>query len=105
MGLFDDMHEMFRSADKAREEREDEFRKLCAEPCLRVPEIGDRVLVAAGLLGMGYLWIRREAEVVSKGDTAYRIRFVNCESYHEGNEHWVHQALITDVLTAANPVL
>lgn len=84
--------------------REEEFKRLLVEPSTstRVPDIGDRVVVAAGFVGLGHLWVREEAVVEEKGDTSYKVRFVNFKPYNGGDRGsyvmWIHPALITDVL-------
>ena len=77
-----------------------EFEKLCVEPCATTPQVGDRVLIAVGLLGMGHLWIREEAIVFECANTAYRVRFAHREDYETKQtlEMWVHQSLVTDVI-------
>lgn len=87
-----DMDEIY---DHQRRERE-ELLKLRAEPCLTPIVVGDRVLVASGLLGMGHLWIRREGTVLECAATAYKVDLGKACGIH-----WVHQDLITDVLGQA----
>jgi hypothetical protein len=85
---------------KAHNRMDDEFRRLCCEPSAKTPTTGCRVLVAAGLLGMGHPWIRLEATVIECGDTSYKVRFTDYRHVltKELEEKWVHQSLITDVL-------
>lgn len=91
---WDDINDYHRKLDS-------EFAKLINEPSARVPQVGDKVLVAVGLLGMGYLWVRLEAEVIETADTSYKVRFTDRKKWgsDELQEEWVHQALITDVVS------
>lgn len=89
----------FEHAREHHKKMDEEFRRLCAEPCGKVPQKGDRVLIAAGLLGMGYPWVREEAVVMECGDTSYFVQFVHYKTYDEKTYScWVNQNLITDVL-------
>jgi hypothetical protein len=93
-----DMYKHFLNID----EEKQEFRRLCAEPCMKTPNPGDRVIVAAGFVGLGHPWIREEAECLEVGDTSVHVRFVDYHPYRgeKGSLHkWVHHALITDVLS------
>ena len=90
----------FDRLDKDKEKMDAEYARL--EPCLIVPKVGDRVLVACGFLGMGFLYVREEAVVEECASTSYYVRFVNYESCRaERGEYrmWIHQSLITDVLS------
>jgi hypothetical protein len=85
--------------DRRHEKMNQEFMRLCCEPCGRVPAAGDRVLVAGGLIGKGHMWARLEATVVEVADTACKVRFLDRISVQYGVEDtWVHNALITDVM-------
>lgn len=103
---FDGWHERMQRAEDYADRMRDEFCKLAIEPCTAIPKVGDRVLVAAGLLGMGHLWVREECEVLACGDTSYKVRFLNYKPVFEpvgSKTEWVHQALITDAV-GANPM-
>jgi hypothetical protein len=105
MSYFDDLFGNWdRELDRIHEDHkkmDDEFRRLCAEPSTKIPVVGSRVVVAAGLLGMGFNWVRYEGIVEECGDTSYKVRFTD---YHMPNyRRWVHQALITDVLDPVEP--
>ena len=100
-----DMNSFYRDMeriDRIHAELRDEFTKLCIEPSAKRPNIGDRVIVAVGLLQMGHLWIREEATVLEVADTSFHIEFKDKVVYgtNEPRRVWVHQALITDVLEA-----
>jgi hypothetical protein len=89
-------------ADRYHRKLESDMDKLRAEPCLKFPKVGDRVIVAAGLLGMGHEWIRREAIVLECGDTNYKVQFT--DYFLPGNKmviEWIAGILITDVLETA----
>lgn len=77
--------------------KESEFLRLAAEPCQKTPVVGDRVLVAVGLLGMGHPWVRMEGVVLEVGDTACFVRLKD-RMLQKEEEEWVHNTLITDVL-------
>lgn len=90
----EDMREYHRKIDN-------EFHKLCCEPSQKIPKLGQRVIVAAGLLGMGHLWIREEAIVEEVGEVSIKVRFTNYKPFNGergSHELWIHPALITDVL-------
>ena len=92
-----DMHNMHEEKNQEREE----FKRLLSDRPSTVPQVGSRVLVAAGFLGMGHIWIREEGVVEECGDTSYKIRFINYTPYSKEKgslSQWVHQSLITDVL-------
>lgn len=89
----------FDVADEFCRRQYNEFEKLLNEPSCNAPSVNSRVLVAAGLLGMGFPWIREEAVVLECGDTSYKVKFINYRfSRNEDIIMWVHQTLITDVL-------
>lgn len=80
------------------EEYSREFARLQTDPCCQIPKVGDRVVVAVGLLGLGHLYIREECEVLECGATTYKIQHSGRDEY-ENWVKWVHQALIIEVLT------
>ena len=91
----------FDNMDKSHNQTDAEFRRLCAEPSSVPASKGDRVVVAAGFVGLGHLWVREEAEVMECGDTSVKVRFIHYTPYNRAKgtlEMWVHPALITDVL-------
>ena len=71
-----------------------EFDRLLVEPNMKPIEPGMRVIIAAGLIGHGYPWIRTEVEVVDIADTSILISFLG-----KNKPEWIHPALITDVLS------
>ena len=93
---------MMDRADKHHAQMDAEFCRLAVEPSAKRPGVGDRVLVAVGLLNMGHLWIREEGTVLECGDTSFLVRLANRTHIITGvpTEVWAHQALITDVLSA-----
>ena len=94
------LDEMFERIDEYHNKREQEFEKLAIDPPARTAEVGDRVLVSAGVLGMGFEWERLEATVIEVADTAYHIRFKDKKEYgtYYSKEVWAHRFAITDVL-------
>ena len=98
MGIFENLEDSFREADRRRRQTEAEFEKLACEPCLKEAKEGDKVLVAAGVMGRGHHWMRLEAEVLRVADTAYYVRYVKYTNYKgEVVEEWVHRFAVTDV--------
>ena len=57
-----DFEEMFRSAEEYDKRLNSELERLRGDPCLKPIDVGDRVIVAAGLLGHGHEWIRKDIE-------------------------------------------
>lgn len=94
-----DFFEMFGNISKEQNEREEAFRKLQAEPPKLIKK-GDKVLIAAGLLGMGFLWIREEAVIIDVQESAVKAKF---KDYWPGqpNEKWIDPILVTDILERA----
>ncbi len=88
----------FYAFDRERIEKEKQFQKLCDDPSSKIPCVGDRVVVAAGLIGMGFNWVRKEATVLEVGETSYRVQFQEKRLDGTPMIQWIHPALITDVL-------
>ncbi len=74
------------------------FEKLLDIPPACIPMVGDRVVVAVGLLGYGFHWVRKEGKVLEVGDTSYKVRFEKLDYKGGPVELWSHWSLITDVL-------
>lgn len=96
-----DFWEHMEKLDDMNIKKDEEFRRLCADPSSKVPEKGDRVIVATGFLAMGPLWAREECEVMEVGETSIKVRFLEYQPF--GGEKgslvkWIHPALVTDVL-------
>jgi hypothetical protein len=75
-------------------ERKEEFERRAQDmPDLPIP--GDRVVLHAGLLHRGHMWIRIEGKCVEVGEMSAKVAF-----NHHGRDHmeWVHPAVITDNL-------
>lgn len=98
---FDKMDEYFERIDRHHKDLKNEFMKLAADPCSQVPKIGDTVLIAAGLVNKGHLWIRLEAKVLKCANTSYYVEYTDYKYYiqKEPVREWVHQNVITDVIT------
>jgi hypothetical protein len=74
-----------------------EFERLRIEPSNRTPAVGDTVVVAAGLLDRGHLWIRTGCLVIALGETSIKVRFP--DGYGgKVDEQWISPVLITDVI-------
>jgi hypothetical protein len=94
-----EFREGMRHAHRHCENLDKNFRRLLAEPCMTAPEVGDRVVVASGLLGMGHPWIRHEAIVLEIAGAECRVRFIDYQSFSgDPKEMWVHPSLITAVI-------
>jgi preprotein translocase subunit YajC len=91
-------YERMLNVDRGHRKKEAEFERLRIEPSARTPAVGDTVVVAAGLIGRGFDWVRKEALVVAVGETSVKVRFSNRRYNGEADEEWVSPVLITDVL-------
>ncbi len=97
--FFDDRY--FENLEKEQQRMRAEFERLRSDPPAKIPQIGDRVIVATGFLAMGHLWARMEAEVMDVGDTSVKVRLIDYQPYQQpigSYSTWIHPALITDVL-------
>lgn len=102
--MFGDCDAFFDKIRQEREQQKQEFRKLLDDCSDKVPEVGNRVVVAVGLLGHGMPWVRQEADVIEVGEMSYKIRFTT----HPKQiiwEYWIHPALVTDVLPREQAVV
>lgn len=59
---------------------------------------GDSVLVAAGLLARGYVWVRKACKVLEVTDSACLVRH-NSEHEYDRWEEWIDKFLVTDIIT------
>jgi hypothetical protein len=84
-----------------RNERDIYFDDLVAKNPPLAVNVGDRVVVAAGLIGFGFKWERLEANVLEKGQNSVKIELDHKHPITGANyELWVHPVIITDVLGA-----
>ena len=97
----DDLYAHYRKGDETRDLMRQEMNRLLAEAPAAPPEIGQHVIVAAGLIGRGVLWVRTECVVTSMADNSVKVKNV-CRI--EDWEEWIHPALIIDTLTPATEV-
>lgn len=82
---------------KYREERKQEYDRLKGGGVYKDVSVGDTVVVAAGLLGRGYIWIRVECEVVQVGDTSCFVKHIG--EYELDNwQEWIDRFLIVEVV-------
>jgi hypothetical protein len=94
-----EFRDSMRRDHEAADETKRHFQQLLIDPCMIIPEVGDTVVVAAGPLGMGFDWVRHEAEVLVVGQASYKVRFIDYKSYRgEVVEMWIHPAVVTDVI-------
>jgi hypothetical protein len=91
-------YERMLNVDRGHRKKEVEFERLRIEPSARIPAVGDTVVVAAGLIGRGFDWVRKEALVVAVGETLVKVRFPEPRFGGGVDEEWVSPVLITDVL-------
>lgn len=95
---FESFYQHLTSVDRNHRRKDEEFLRLCVEPSSRVPVVGDTVVVAAGLIGRGFDWVREEATVIAVGDTSFKVRWLQLSYKGNVEEQWVHPVLITDVI-------
>jgi hypothetical protein len=93
MSDFDDWAEMWRRTER----RLAEFERLAGD-APRTVGVGDRVLVAAGLLGRGHEWVRAEAHVLHTSESGVFVRFTRNRLDGTPDEEWIHPALVVAVL-------
>jgi hypothetical protein len=79
-----------------------EYSKLMQRETVLLPKVGDRVLVAIGILGFGSICARDEGVCIECASTTYKIRFYNPEEPDDSPDIWVHQNLILDILEPLN---
>lgn len=91
-------YERMLNIDKGHRKKEEEFERLRIEPSARTPAVGDTVVVAAGLIGRGFDWVRKQALVVAVGETSVKVRFSERRIGGGADEEWISPVLITDVL-------
>jgi hypothetical protein len=95
----DDFGEVWRSADRHRDQQAQEFLKMLDDCCEERPSPGDRVVFAAGLVGHGFPWVRLEGVVLEVGQSSYKVEWVG-RITNDTYTKWLHPALVTDVLPA-----
>ena len=94
-----DNYDPFREASRYRKQLDEQIEKLRTDQPCRVPNVGDRVVVAGGPLGLGHGWIRYEGVVTEVASTAYKVRLVDyAPTDGKPWERWVVPEIITDVL-------
>lgn len=84
---------MYKHQDKQR----NEYERLCGENIRKDIIVGDRVVVAVGLIGRGFSWIRKTCEVIEVADTSCCIRHTGDDEF-DNWEEWIDRFLIVDVL-------
>lgn len=92
---FESIFSHWNAIDRSHERKDELFRCLLCEPLMRTPQIGDHVIVAAGLLDRGHDWIRKEVKVIDIADTSVKIRWLDGLGIED---QWIHPVLITDIL-------
>jgi hypothetical protein len=92
----DDFFERIR---KSYEEVEDTMSKLRMDPCMDIPKVGDFVIVAASPLGMGFSWVRLEAEVLFVANNSYKVRFHDRHGKDKHSDQWIDPVLVLDIVS------
>ncbi len=95
--IFDTIREQFQNTQRRREQMDDYLSKMQSEPCCQVPEVGDSVIVAVGLINRGHLWMREECEVTGVTGTCIRVKSVGTNVY-KAWEEWIDPILVLDVI-------
>ncbi len=83
---------------KHHERQRNEYARLRGGGIVKDVIVGDRVIVAVGLLGRGFTWIRTECKVLEVNDTSCLVRHTDKDYKHNNWEEWIDRYLITDVL-------
>ena len=74
-----------------------EYQRLYEDVSVGVPEVGDRVVVAAGIIFNAHPWLRLEGEVIEVGNVSAKVRLIT-NSRGETAECWIPISFITDIL-------
>jgi len=61
-------------------------------------KVGDRVIVAAGLLGRGHLWIRKVCTVLEVAETSCQVKY---SQENDNWTEWIDLVLVVDTLPPA----
>lgn len=93
---FFDFEASERRAEKFKAQLDAEINRLRNNDSALLPVVGDRVLVAVGVLLRGHLHLRREAVVTEVATSAVKV---HCEERpHYSWDEWVPLFAITDIL-------
>jgi len=91
-----DFFEMMGGINKHHNQLDQEYNRL-KQDVPRAVKVGDKVLIAAGLIGRGHAWVRVEGEVLEVGQASIKVR--GKQSYSDETwEEWIDPALITDII-------
>lgn len=91
--------EFFERIEKHHEDLKNTVEKLRIDPCMNIPKVGDLVIVAAGPLGMGFAWVRLEAEVLIVANNSYKVRFHNRYGTNKYSYQWIDPVLVLDIVS------
>jgi hypothetical protein len=99
---FESFNRQMESADKFREQREAEHRKMLADGFSGDVSVGDRILVRASMIGAGcgHHWEFRELTVEEVATYAVKAR-INNDCFKNREPFWIGRELITEVVTAS----
>lgn len=98
--MFDDMMKFHENMQQKHALKYQEYERLRAE-CPKSVKEGQVVLVAVGLLGHGFHWIRKECKVLAVNGDNSKITFPSeCSELHGKKywEYWIPNCLITAIL-------
>lgn len=89
------------------EERDRMGSKIKFEPCNTPARDGDTVLVCAGLVNKGHMWILLEAEVLEVSTNAYLVRYTDYSAFGSSElfVEWISKGVVVDVISADKPFL
>ena len=91
----DEMFNYFNGVNESHRKMGEEYNRLVAERIPPVVRVGDRVIVAVGLISRGHLWVRRVCTVLEVAENSCHVR---CDQAYQGWDEWIDNNLITDVL-------
>lgn len=92
----EDFFDMLKDMNNFHDKLDNEYKRL-KQDAPRMVKVGDKVLVAAGLIGRGHPWVRTQAEVIEIAQSSVKVR--GKESYSlDPWEEWIDPSLITDVI-------
>jgi len=95
-----DFFESMKRADENNDKRKRQIDKLMADVPKEMPKVGDKVIIASGLLGHGWDYIRREGIITEIADYTVKAKWENYPGHStvDIREEWMHPAFIVDTL-------
>jgi len=75
---------------------EEEYNRLKGGGIPKNIKVGDKVIIAAGIIGRGFVWVRKQCEVIEVCDTSCLVKHKG--KYDSDNwEEWIDKFLIVDI--------